>query len=76
MKFFYLLLQPSSLQTGSLFGGPVASPLNPAFFVAGGAGPASRHVNIHIHTGTEKSLFFSTLHQITTIIVGNRAFYH
>ncbi|XP_074373008.1 uncharacterized protein LOC141713472 isoform X2 [Apium graveolens] len=45
-----IMVQPSSLQTGSLFGGPVAPPLNPGVFVPGGVGPASRHVNIHIHT--------------------------
>ncbi|XP_017247460.1 ubiquitin-like domain-containing protein CIP73 isoform X2 [Daucus carota subsp. sativus] len=45
-----IMVQPSSLQTGSLFGGPVAPPLNSGVFVPGGVGPTARHVNIHIHT--------------------------
>lgn len=51
----YVLLQPFPLQTSPLFGGHATPPLNPGPFGPVGVGSVPRHVNIHIHTGTENA---------------------
>ncbi|XP_027149385.1 ubiquitin-like domain-containing protein CIP73 isoform X1 [Coffea eugenioides] len=54
-----IMVQPFPLQTSSLFGSSASAPSNPGAFGPVGIGNISRHVNIHIHTGTPLAPFVS-----------------